>query len=171
MRGRGMRQRRIPELILASLGAAAVLLTAQALLPRLLKVALRRDLRLLNLGDYRPLLSKYADDAVLYFHRGEHRFSGEHRGKAGIEQFLWHFAEAGLRGEAHEVFTAGRPWRMTILVRFDDRADGPDGAQLYANRAVLLLRTRWGRIVEHEDFFEDTGRVEELERRLRELGR
>jgi hypothetical protein len=36
--------------------------------------------------------------------------------------------------------------------------------------AVLLARTRWGRIVRHEDFYEDTQRIAALETRLSELG-
>lgn len=164
-----MSRKRTP--VLAALAGAATAVAARALLRWLLVAALRHDLRLLNLGDYRPLLAKYADDAVLRFPGGDHRWAGEHRGRAGVERFLQRFTEAGLRGEVSEVVTTGPPWRMTLLVRFDDCAAGPDGAQLYANRAVLLLRTRRGRIVEHEDFFEDTARIAELERRLRELGR
>jgi ketosteroid isomerase-like protein len=55
-------------------------------------------------------------------------------------------------------------------VRFDDHADGPDGTRLYENRTVLVLRTRWGKIVEHEDFYVDTGRIAEFDRKLTELG-
>ena len=51
-----------------------------------------------------------------------------------------------------------------------DQAERPDGERIYANRTVLLARTRWGRIVEQEDFYEDTGRILALEERLRELG-
>lgn len=39
-----------------------------------------------------------------------------------------------------------------------------------SNRTVLLARTRWGRIVRQEDFYEDSLRIERLERRLAELG-
>ncbi|MGH2991364.1 MAG: hypothetical protein ACRDMA_16185 [Solirubrobacterales bacterium] len=54
----------------------------------------------------------------------------------------------------------------------DHRAllSGPGGEQLYRNRTALLIRTRWGRIVEHEDFYEDTQRIQTFEARLRELG-
>ena len=31
-------------------------------------------------------------------------------------------------------------------------------------------RTRWGKIVEHEDFYEDTARLVALDQKLRELG-
>jgi hypothetical protein len=32
------------------------------------------------------------------------------------------------------------------------------------------VRTRWGKIVEHEDFYADTGRIVALEEKLRALG-
>ncbi|MBA3262676.1 MAG: hypothetical protein H0T69_09465 [Thermoleophilaceae bacterium] len=59
---------------------------------------------------------------------------------------------------------------MTMIVRFDDHAYGPDGELLYRNRTLLLVRTRFGRIVEQEDFFEDTERILAFEARLRALG-
>ncbi len=57
-----------------------------------------------------------------------------------------------------------------MMVRFDDYADGPDGARLYENRTVLVLRTRWGKLVEHEDFYVDTARILAFDRKLTELG-
>jgi ketosteroid isomerase-like protein len=92
------------------------------------------------------------------------------RGRETIERFLRDFVGAGLQGELRELFTQGPPWGMVLVVRFDDRASGPDGEELYRNRTVLVIRTRWGRIVEHEDFYEDTERIEAFERRPRELG-
>lgn len=153
----------------AALGACAAL-AGRALIRRALLVKLRRDVRALNAGDHRPLLSGYADNAVLRFHEGDHRWAGEHRGKAAIERFLRTFVAAGLQGEIREAFVAGPPWRMTLLVRFDDHAAGPDGEALYGNRTVLLARTRWGRIVHQEDFYEDTERIARFEARLREFG-
>ena len=52
---------------------------------------------------------------------------------------------------------AGPPWAMTLVARFDDRATGPDGEELYTNRVAMVARTRWGRIVEHEDFYGTPG--------------
>lgn len=136
----------------------------------MLLIKLRRDVRALNAGNHRPLLARYARDAVLRFNEGDHRWSGEHRGKAAIERFLRNFAGAGLQGEIRELFVAGPPWRMTLVARFDDHATGPDGEEIYRNRTVLVGRTRWGRIVDHEDFYEDTERIGAFEARLRELG-
>ena len=64
----------------------------------------------------------------------------------------------------------GPPWALTLIARFDDRATGPDGEELYANRVTIVARTRWGKIVEHEDFYEDTGRILAFDQKLRELG-
>lgn len=128
----------------------------------------RRDLNVLNAGDYGPILAGYADDAVLIFNDGEHRWAGRHRGKAELERFFANFVNAGLRGEIRELYMGGPPWRLTLLARFDDWLVR-DGEELYRNRTVLLVRTRWGRVVEQEDFYEDTARIATLEQRLREL--
>jgi ketosteroid isomerase-like protein len=154
---------------MAAFGAAAGL-GSRVLLRRLILLKLRRDLRALNAGDHRPLLAGYADDAVLRFSEGQNRWAGEHRGREAIDRFLRNFVAAGLQGEIRELFVHGPPWRMTLIVRFDDHAVGPGGEMLYRNRTVLLVRTRWGRIVEHEDFYEDTERIETFEARLKELG-
>lgn len=153
-----------------ALGAGAVI-AGRALIPRALLVKFRRDLRRLNDGDYRPLLANYADDAVLRFNTGAHRWAGEHRGKPAIERFLRQFTAAGLQGQLRALWIAGPPWAMTVLVRFDDRAVGPSGEELYANRVAMVLRTRWGKVVEQEDFFEDTGRILALEEKLQALGK
>ena len=153
--------------LVAGAGAAVV---GRALLTRLIAVKLRRDVRRLNDGDYRPLLAGYADDAVLHFNEGPHRWSGEHRGKPAIERFLREFTAAGLRGEIGAFWIGGPPWALTLVARFDDRATGPGGEELYANRTVIVARTRWGKIVEQDDFYLDTARIVALEEKLRALG-
>jgi ketosteroid isomerase-like protein len=132
-------------------------------------IKLRRDVRALNAGDYGPILSNFAEDAVLHFNDGEHRWAGEHRGRQAIAGFLREFVAARLQGEITEVFFAGPPWRMTLLARFDDHAEGPAGEEIYRNQTVLLARTRWGQIVRQEDYYEDTQRIQELEARLSDL--
>lgn len=156
--------------LLTATASAAGALGARALLVRVLLSKLRRDLAELNAGDYRPLLEGYAEDAVLVFNDADHRWAGEHRGKAAIELFLRDFTAAGLQGELNDLLISGPPWALTMMARFDDRATGPDGQELYRNRVVMLVRTRWGKIVRHEDFYEDTSRIEAFERRLTELG-
>ena len=57
-----------------------------------------------------------------------------------------------------------------LCVRFDNEAHGPNGEKIYANRVIIWARTRWGKIVEQRDFYEDTARITELEARLQDLG-
>jgi ketosteroid isomerase-like protein len=150
-------------------GVAATLLV-QSLVRRLLLARLRAAVRALNAGDYQPMLDAYAEDAVLHFNDGPHRWAGEHRGRAGIERFLQMFVDAGLQGELGSLWIGGPPWAATAVLRFDDAARSPEGELLYANRVAIVLRTRWGRVVEQEDFYEDTQRIVELERALTRRG-
>jgi ketosteroid isomerase-like protein len=152
------------------LAGVAMAAASRIFFSRLLLMKLRRDVRRLNEGDHEPLLAGYAGDAVLRFNEGPHRWSGEHRGRAEIERFLRDFTGAGLQGEIRDLWIAGPPWALRVVARFDDRACGPDGERIYANRVVVVLRTRWGRVVEHDDFYEDTARILALEEKLRELG-
>ena len=153
--------------LIAGAGAA---IAVRALLPHVALFKLRRDVRRLNAGDLEPLLAGYADDAVLHFNEGPHRWSGYYRGKPAIERFLREFAGAGLKGEIRELWIAGPPWALTLIARFDDRAVGPNGEEIYANRVVIVARTRWGKIVEHEDFYFDTARIAAFDEKLRALG-
>jgi ketosteroid isomerase-like protein len=152
------------------LAGFAAALGSRALLTRLLLLRLRRDLKRLNEGDYESFLAAFADDAVLHFNDGAHRWAGDHRGKAAIERFLKDFTSAGLRGEIRGLWVFGPPWALTIVARFDDEARAPDGEPIYANEVAIVARTRWGKIVEQEDFYRDSARIEALERRLRERG-
>lgn len=152
------------------LTGAVLALAARALLPKLLLVKFARDVERLNAGDHSTLLSAYADDAVLHFNDGDHRWAGDWVGKAAIERFLQNFTAAKMQGEIKQIAISGAPWALTMLIRFDDHADGPDGSRLYANRTVLVLRTKWGKVVDHEDFYVDTQRILEFDRKLTELG-
>jgi ketosteroid isomerase-like protein len=153
----------------AAVGALAAI-AARVLLVRVLLLKLRRDVRALNTGAYEPVLSNYADDAVLRFNEGPHRWSGEHRGKPAIARFLRNYVAAGLHGDISNLLIEGRPWDMTLVARFDDHAHDPAGGEIYRNRVILLARIRWGRIVWQEDFYADTQPIVALERRLAELG-
>ncbi len=157
------------RVLLLAAGAAGAF-AARSLLVRVLLHKFRRDVAALNAGDHRPVLCSYAEDAVLSFDHGPHRWAGEHRGRAAIASFLKDFVDAGIQGRITELFVAGPPWRMTLLARFDDRAEDPEGEEIYRNRTVLLVRTRLGRIVRQEDFYEDTRAIDRLERRLSAMG-
>ena len=149
----------------AALGAGA-----KPLLRRLLLAKLRHDVARLNAGDRSALLRAYADDFVLHFADGDHRWAGDWVGRQGMDRFLQNFTAAGIQGEIKELSTSGPPWALVLWVRFDDHADGPDGTRLYENSTVLMLRTRWGKVVEQWDFYRDTERITHFDRRLAELG-
>jgi ketosteroid isomerase-like protein len=131
---------------------------------------LRRDVAALAAGDHRPLLSGYAEDAVLVFTEGDHRWSGTYAGRDAIGGFLADFVRYGIQGEVREMWTGGWPWAMSILVRFDDHAEDEEGRPVYETRTVLLCRTRWGTIVRQEDFYFDTTRMLEFDRNLTARG-
>ena len=154
----------------AFLSGAALAWGAGALVPRVLRAKFSKDLEALNGGDHRPLLSAYSEDFVLAFHDGDHRWRGEWRGRDGMERFLRNFTAAKLQGEIKAIAVSGPPWAMTIWARMDDHADSPDGERLYENRTVIVLQTRWGKVVRQDDFYADTGRIEAFERRLSDLG-
>ena len=149
---------------------AALGLGARALMGRLVTEKLRADVRKLNGGDYSGLLAGYSDDAVLHFTEGDHRWAGDHVGKPAIEKFLAEFTRAGIQGEVTEILFSGPPWAMTLAARFDDRAFGSDGEEIYSNRVVVFARTRWGKIVDHSDFYEDTEKIPAFDRKLTEMG-
>jgi len=153
------------------LAAGAVLVLGfQALTRQLLLKQFRRSVEALNRGDYGPLLDGFAEDAVLHFNEAPHRWAGEHRGRDQIESFLKDFVAAGLQGEINELWTSGPPWAMTAVAQFDDQALGPDGQELYSNQTMIMVRTRWGKVTEQRDFYVDTGRMIDFDRKLSELG-
>ncbi len=145
-------------------------LALRPLLRRVLMVRLGRDVGRINEGDYQPFLDAYAEDAVLHFNDGQHRWAGDHRGKPAIEGFLRDFVAAGLKVELKDLWLSGPPWNMTVIGRVDDEARAPGGEILYSNRVVLVLRTRWGKIVRHDDFYEDTSQMAAFDAALRDLG-
>ncbi len=152
------------------LAGAALGLAARALFPRLLLAKFSGDVAKLNAGDHSALLDAYADDFVLHFNDGPHRWAGDWVGKAGMDRFLQTFTAAGVQGEIRGIATSGPLWALTMWVRFDDHAEAPDGTRIYENSTVLVLRTRWGKVVEQHDFYVDTERITAFDRKLTELG-
>lgn len=156
--------------ILSLAVGAALGLLARSLLARAVLLKFRSDLRHVNRGDHTRLLKAYARDAVIHFNEGPHRFSGTWRGRDEIDRFLRNFTGAGLQGEIVSMGMSGPPWALTLWARFDDAATAPSGEHLYANRSAVVLRTRWGKVVDHEDFWVDTAPIVELETKLNALG-
>lgn len=134
------------------------------------RMLIRRNIRALNEGRYEPALAMFADDAELTFpgnntwsrqHRrpelGRAAFA-THRGKSEIEVFLRRYVEHHVQMEVEDILVNGPPRNTRAAVRVHHAIPGPDGRDLYANRAVLMVRTVWGKIRSQEDY-EDTERV------------
>ncbi len=60
--------------------------------------------------------------------------------------------------QVEDILVNGPPWNMRAAVRVHDWIPGPDGGDIYANRAVLIVRVAWGKIRDQEDY-EDTERA------------
>ena len=147
--------------VVAAALAVPVLQAAYAALCRFL---LRRAAGRLMAGDVDAFLRFYADDAELSFPGGS-SWGRVYRGKAEIRGFLERFLRVGISGEVHEILVTGPPWDTTACVRFTDRALGSDGAPVYENRTMILLKSRWGKVVS-EEIFEDTERTAAFDRYL-----
>jgi hypothetical protein len=68
----------------------------------------------------------------------------------------------GIQMAVEDILVNGPPWNTRVAARVHDWIDTPAGERIYANRAVLFARARWGRLVEQEDY-EDTARVNEYD--------
>ena len=129
---------------------------------------IKRSITRLNAGDYGPALAMYAEDATLAFpgdntyatmfrpHQGGVRSHPTHRGRAEIEAFLQRYTRDGIQMVVEDILVNGPPWNARAAVRCHDWV--PGDPRPYENRVVMWVRTRWGRIVEHEDY-EDTERT------------
>jgi hypothetical protein len=124
--------------------------------PRLLRAALRYNLRRLRAGDRGPLTRFYADDVRFRF-PGTSSWSGELTSKRELEAWLDRFVAIGLQLYADEVVVSGPPWRTTFCIRCSDHLRGPDGEPVYENRAVIWGLARWGLVRDYE-VYEDTER-------------
>jgi ketosteroid isomerase-like protein len=138
---------------------------------------IRRSIRLLNEGRYEPALRMFAPDATLVF-PGDNSWSRQkrepqrgrephptHVGRDEIEAFLQRYVDHGIQMEVEDVLVNGPPWNMRVAALVHDWIAGDAGRDVYANRAIIFVRIRWGRIYEEEDF-EDTERVSAFDRRM-----
>lgn len=140
------------------------------------RMLIRRNIRALNEGRYESTLAMFAPDAELTF-PGDNSWSRQHRpprpgrhaspthtGRAEIEAFLRRYVDQRIHMEVEDILVNGPPWNTRAAVRVHHWIPGPDGDDLYANRAVLMVRTAWGRIRSQEDY-EDTERVAAFDER------
>ncbi len=141
----------------------------------------------LNEGDYSLMLRLASPDFELAF-PGQNSWSTmfrpqargrdghvTHRGIDEASAFADRVVAEGLQFQIEDILVNGPPWNTRIALRVNDHIPGPgaasptspdDGApDVYANRAILFLTVRWGRLVHWEDY-EDTERVADWDRRI-----
>ena len=125
---------------------------------------------MLNEGKHQPTLAMFASDATLVFpgdnswarmyrepHASQEPFI-THRGTAEIEAFLRRFVAHGIQMHVDDILVNGPPWNTRAAVRVHHGIVDDRGDETYSNRAVLMVRTSWGKVREQEDY-EDTERV------------
>jgi ketosteroid isomerase-like protein len=131
---------------------------------------IRHTIERLNQGDYQPALKMFAADATLAF-PGDNTWSNQfrepqpgcapyfsHRGRPELEAFLQRYVAHRIQMEVDDILVNGPPWNTRAAARVRDWMLDANGEEVYANRAVLFVTARWGKIQSQEDY-EDTTRV------------
>jgi ketosteroid isomerase-like protein len=159
------------------LAAGMVVAGAPSMYKVAVRALIRRNIRALNEGNYGPTLAMFDQDAELTF-PGDNSWARQvrvpqpgrepfatHRGRAEIETFLRTYVDNRIQMEVEDILVNGPPWNTRVAVRVHDWIRGADGNDVYANRAVLMVRTTWGKIRSQEDY-EDSERAAALDRHL-----
>lgn len=120
----------------------------------LAKKLLARDMARLRAGDYRPQLSRVAEDVRFRF-PGTSSWATELQGKKDLERWLQRFVRVGLQIYPDEVVVKGPPWNTTLVVRGPIHLKSPAGETVWENRYVIWGRMSWGLLREYE-VYEDT---------------
>jgi ketosteroid isomerase-like protein len=118
-------------------------------------------IRRMDAGDPRLLLAITAPDVHFTF-PGSSTFGIDTHDRADLERWVRRTASIGLVHEPQQILLSGPPWNMTIAVRLTDQCTAPDGRLVYDNIAVIVSRTRWGRLVGFETFL-DMDRIAALD--------
>jgi hypothetical protein len=130
----------------------------------LAKKLLARDMARLRAGDYRPQLSRVADDVRFRF-PGTSSWATELQGKKDLERWLQRFVRVGLQIYPDEVVVKGPPWNTTLVVRGPIHLKSPAGETVWENRYVIWGRMSWGLLREYE-VYEDTEKSTALDEYL-----
>ncbi len=144
----------------------------------MVRALMRHSVSKLNEGDYSLMLKLAHPDFELAF-PGDNSWATmfrppnpgrarhvTHRGVDEATAFADRFVDEGIQFVIEDILVNGPPWNTRIALRVHDFIAGAGGEpDVYANRAVLFLEIRWGRLVRWEDY-EDTERVAAWDRAI-----
>jgi hypothetical protein len=134
----------------------------------LAKKLLARDMARLRAGDYRPQLSRVAEDVRFRF-PGTSSWATELQGKKDLERWLQRFVRVGLQIYPDEVVVKGPPWNTTLVVRGPIHLKSPAGETVWENRYVIWGRMSW-RLLREYEVYEDTEKSTALDEYLAGAG-
>jgi len=81
-----------------------------------------------------------------------------HQGIEECKAFADRFVDERVQFHIEDILVNGPPWNTRVALRVQSYIEGPDGVDVYNNRAIALLETRWGRLIAWEDY-EDPERI------------
>lgn len=107
-----------------------------------------RNFRLVNEGNFEPLLAACAPDIHHRF-GGDHALGGERHDRDALRRWFQRLKAIapGLVLTVTDVWVSGGLWDTRIFVRWTGAETLPDASE-YRNHGVHVIRMRWGKITE-----------------------
>lgn len=122
---------------------------------RIVEQIVRNGFKNLSQGDYDAIVSKFAPDAHFIF-SGNHAMGADLHDVQSVRKWFERMLRLfpGIKFEVADIKVSGMPWDTLVATQLIIHATLRDG-HAYKNRALQVLRLRWGRVVE-DYVYEDT---------------